>query len=79
MGRFKIDRGGVYACSRGICWVQKEQSGCFPLTNDVNLGSRRRRLLGKGEVDRGAFACMFGGKRKYPFISTAKDSTEELA
>ncbi|GIT62268.1 MAG: hypothetical protein Ct9H300mP20_20950 [Gammaproteobacteria bacterium] len=59
--------------------MQKEQSGfASPSTNDVLGFQEGGALLDKVEVDRGAFACMLGGKRKYPIISTATTPQKSL-
>ena len=64
---------GICLDAEGAIWVAS------PSTNDVIRIQEGGILLDKIEVDRGAFACMLGGdKGKTLFISTSKDSQEEI-
>ena len=64
---------GICLDSEGAIWVAS------PSTNDVIRIQEGGILLDKIEVDMGAFACMLGGdKGRTLFISTSKDSQEEI-
>tara|TARA_B100001013_G_scaffold161519_1_gene96549 strand:- start:448 stop:1311 length:864 start_codon:yes stop_codon:yes gene_type:complete len=64
---------GICLDADGAIWVAS------PSTNDVIRIQEGGILLDKIEVDMGAFACMLGGdKGKTLFISTSKDSQEEI-
>ena len=64
---------GICLDAEGAIWVAS------PSTNDVIRVKEGGALLDKVKVDMGAFACMLGGnKGKTLFISTSKDSKEEI-
>ena len=64
---------GICLDAEGAIWVAS------PSTNDVIRIEEGGSLLDKIEVDMGAFACMLGGEKGNTlFISTAKDSQEEI-
>ena len=64
---------GICLDAEGAIWVAS------PSTNDVIRVKEGGALLDKVKVDMGAFACMLGGnKGKTLFISTSKDSMEEI-
>ncbi len=64
---------GICLDAEGAIWVAS------PSTNDVIRIEEGGSLLDKIEVDMGAFACMLGGEKGNTlFISTAKDSQEEM-
>ena len=64
---------GICLDAEGAIWVAS------PSTNDVIRIEEGGSLLDKVEVEMGAFACMFGGELGNTlFISTAKDSQEEI-
>lgn len=64
---------GICLDAEGAIWVAS------PSTNDVIRIEEGGSLLDKVEVEIGAFACMLGGEMGNTlFISTAKDSKEEI-
>ena len=64
---------GICLDAEGAIWVAS------PSTNDVIRIEEGGSLLDKVEVEMGAFACMLGGEMGNTlFISTAKDSQEEI-
>ena len=64
---------GICLDAEGAIWVAS------PSTNDVIRIEEGGSLLDKVEVEIGAFACMLGGEMGNTlFISTAKDSQEEI-
>ena len=64
---------GICLDAEGAIWVAS------PSTNDVIRIEEGGSLLDKVEVEMGAFACMLGGELGNTlFISTAKDSQEEI-
>ena len=64
---------GICLDAEGAIWVAS------PSTNDVIRIEEGGSLLDKVEVEMGAFACMLGGEMGNTlFISTAKDSKEEI-